>query len=74
VRVERGKPIDLATALRFLPLIVEQSPSEYDGYAVRWLVRSLAETPAASVEGAAQVANALAALPVDRGALDDLGG
>jgi hypothetical protein len=32
LRIERGKPIDLETAARFLPLIAEASPSEFDAW------------------------------------------
>ncbi len=65
LHIERGRPIDLATAVRFLPLIAERSPGAYSSYALRWLARWLAETPAASIDTAAQVAQALAALPAD---------
>ena len=37
LRVERGRPIELETAARFLPLIAAASPGEYDAYALRWL-------------------------------------
>jgi hypothetical protein len=34
-----GKPIDLATALRFLPLVVKERPDEFDAWVCRWLCR-----------------------------------
>jgi hypothetical protein len=39
LRIEYGDPIDLATALRFLPLIARESPREFDAWALRWLSR-----------------------------------
>lgn len=62
VRIERGKPISLATALRFLPLIARESPTEYDAWALRWLARWAAETQTATAEQAAEVAASLADL------------
>src|SRR5436305_607160 len=69
LRIER-KPIDLATAARFLPLIAKESPSEFDAWALRWLHRWLAETPTATIEHAADIAGALAELPSEPSALD----
>jgi len=63
LRLERGKPIDLATASRFLPLIAKESPQEFDAWALRWLSRWVSETPGATIEQAAEVAAALADLP-----------
>jgi hypothetical protein len=65
VRVERGRPIDLRTATGFLELIAKQSPREFDAYALRWLVRWVGETPAATIEQAAELAGALADLPAE---------
>jgi len=65
LRVERGQPIELATAARFLPLIAAASPGEYDAYALRWLARWVAETGAATIEQAAEIAASLADLPVE---------
>jgi hypothetical protein len=62
VSTERGRPIDLSTAAGFLPLIAKESPSEYDAWAVKWLVRWLNETPA-TIERAAELAGTLAELP-----------
>ena len=63
VRLERGKPIELGLAVRFLPLIAQESPGEYDTWALRWLSRWIAETPHATTEQAAEVAASLADLP-----------
>jgi len=71
VRIERGKPIDLETALRFLALIARESPREFDAWAVRWLVRWLTETPA-TIEQAAEVAASLADLRAEPTALDTI--
>jgi len=65
VRIERGQSIDLATAARFLPLIARESPGEFDSWAIRWLARWIAETPAARIAQAAEVAGALADLPTE---------
>ncbi len=65
VRLERGEPIDLATAARFLPLITAESRREYDAYALRWLARWASETPTATIEEAAEVAASLADLPTE---------
>ena len=65
LRVERGRPIELGTAARFLPLIASASPGEYDAYALRWLARWVSETGTATIEQAAEVAASLADLPVE---------
>jgi hypothetical protein len=65
VRLERGRPIELALAARFLPLIAAVSPSEYDAYALRWLARWVSETGTATIEQAAEIAASLADLPVE---------
>ncbi|MGO9488500.1 MAG: hypothetical protein ACLQBB_05675 [Solirubrobacteraceae bacterium] len=65
VRIERGAPIELATAVRFLPLIAAASPGEYDAYALRWLARWATETGTATIEQAAEVAASLADLPAE---------
>jgi hypothetical protein len=62
LRIERGRPIDLDTAERFLPLIADQSPAEYDAWAVRWLTRWLAESGAPTVEQVVAIAGRLEAL------------
>lgn len=63
VRIERGRPIELSLAARFLPLIAAASPGEYDAYALRWLARWVSETGTATIEQAAEVAASLADLP-----------
>jgi hypothetical protein len=63
VRLERGRPIELSLAARFLPLIASASPGEYDAYALRWLARWASETATATIEQAAEVAASLADLP-----------
>lgn len=65
VRLERGRPVELALAARFLPLIAAASPGEYDAYALRWLARWVAETGTATIEQAAEIAASLADLPVE---------
>lgn len=60
---DRGKPIDLAVALRFLPLVIAHRPGEFDTWSLRWLGRWISETPGAKIEQAAEVAAALADLP-----------
>jgi hypothetical protein len=72
VRIERGRPIGLELALRFLPLIARESPSEYDAWALRWLARWLTET-AATIDQAAEVAASLADLPAEPSALGAIG-
>jgi hypothetical protein len=62
LRIEKGKPIPLDVALRFLPLIATESPIEFDAWALRWLARWCAEAPAPSIEQAAEVAASLADL------------
>jgi hypothetical protein len=69
---DNGRPIPLALALRFLPLVATQSPSEFDAWATRWLVRWLGETGAPTAEGAAEVASMLAELPREPGVVDEL--
>jgi hypothetical protein len=74
LRLERGHPIDLATAARFLPLVAQQSPREFNLWALRWLARWASETPTATIEQAAEVAASLADLPAEPTALDTLTG
>ena len=73
LRIEDGHPIDLRTALRFLPLIARESPREFDLWAVRWLARWLAEAPTATIEQAAETAASLADLSSEPRALDPIG-
>ncbi len=72
VAEQSRRPLALATALRFLPLIARESPREFDAWALRWLVRWAGETPGATIERAAEVAAALAELPAEPSALDTL--
>ena len=69
LRHERGKPVDLDTAARFLPLIARESPGEYELWALRWLSRWLAESPTPTIERAVEVAASLAELPGEPGAV-----
>jgi hypothetical protein len=72
VTSERHKPIDLDTALRFLPLVIAQRLQEYDGWAVRWLGRWVSETPGVTIEQAAEIAGMLADLPTEPGTLQPI--
>jgi hypothetical protein len=63
VRLERGQPISLEFAARFLPLIARESPREYDAWALRWLTRWAQESGAVTIEQAAEIAASLADLP-----------
>jgi hypothetical protein len=71
LRIE-GKPIDLDTAARFLPLIAHESPREYDAWALRWLTRWLSESGARTIEQTADLLGLLADLPGDPDALEGL--
>jgi hypothetical protein len=71
---ERGHPIGLPLALRFLPLVVSQRLDAYDDFARRWLARWLSETPGATIEQAAEVAGALADLPTEPSVWETLRG
>lgn len=72
VRLERGRPIELGLAARFLPLIAAASPAEYDAYALRWLARWVTETGTATIEQAAEIAASLADLPIEPAMLETL--
>jgi hypothetical protein len=72
IATERGKPVDLDTALRFLPTVATKQRDSYDAWALRWLARWIAETPGASIDGALDVAAGLAALPVEPEAVEAL--
>ena len=69
VSEDSRRPLDLATALRFLPLIARESPREFDAWALRWLSRWISETPA-TIEQAAEVAAQLAHLPSEPSVFD----
>jgi hypothetical protein len=59
----RGRPIGLDHALELLPLVVARDLDAYDEWARRWLSRWLSESPGATIDGAAELAGALADLP-----------
>jgi hypothetical protein len=72
VAEERGGPIDLDLAARFLPLVAVQQPGQFDAWALRWLVRWIAETRGATIERAADIAGALADLQSEPSAAAEL--
>jgi hypothetical protein len=74
LKSDRGRPIPLELAARFLPLIAEQSQTEFDAWAVRWLTRWLLETGAPTIAGAGEVVGLLAALAEEPGAIETLRG
>jgi hypothetical protein len=60
---ERGRPLELELALRFLPLVASQRPERYDSWALRWLEQWCAQMrEVASVEEAADVASSIVAI------------
>jgi hypothetical protein len=61
---EHKRPLGLDLALEFLPLVAAQNPGSYDDWACRWLNRWLSETRGATIDTAAEIAGALAKLPV----------
>jgi hypothetical protein len=61
---ETGRPIGLDFALQLLPLIAARREL-YDAWALRWLARWVGESPGATIEQAADVAAALADLPIE---------
>jgi hypothetical protein len=60
VAEDQGRPLDLGTALRFLPAVGSQRPGEFDAWALRWLARWINETPKATISRAAEIACSLA--------------
>jgi hypothetical protein len=70
VAEDRGRPVELDLALRFLPLVAAQRPPAYDSWACRWLARWLTETDGATIDQAVDIAAGLAALPVEPEALE----
>lgn len=63
---ERGRPLDLELAAAFLPLVAQQRQELFDPWALRWLERWCErERERASVDDAAELAAALAEVPVD---------
>jgi hypothetical protein len=69
VEDQRGRPLDLQTALRFLPIVAAKDPAVFDAWALRYLARWLAETDCASIDVAANVAVALSDLRTEPQAL-----
>jgi hypothetical protein len=55
-----GRPLDLATALRFLPAVAAKRPDEFDAWALRWLTRWIGEAPTPTIGRAAEIACSLA--------------
>ncbi|HWX95223.1 MAG TPA: hypothetical protein VNZ01_00105 [Solirubrobacteraceae bacterium] len=60
VSEDQRRPLDLEMALRFLPVVAERRPGEFDAWALRWLTRWITETPGATVGRAAEIACSLA--------------
>ena len=60
-RREYGRPINLDIAVRFLPLLATDAAT-YDTWACRWLSRWLTETPAPTIEQAAELVGCLESL------------
>jgi hypothetical protein len=56
----RGRPLDLVSALRFLPAVAAKRPAEFDAWALRWLARWIGETPTPTIGRAAEIACSLA--------------
>ena len=54
------EPLDLETALRFIPLVAAQQPEQFDAWALRWLRRWIEEASEATIEQAADIACSLA--------------
>jgi len=67
-----GRPIQLDIAVRFLPVVAEQRPEDYDRWALRWLARWSIESPRATIEQAAEVAASLADLPAEPTAIETI--
>lgn len=63
--MERGQPVPLDVAARFLPLVAAEEPDAYSAWALRWLGRWVAERGAATVAQAAEVAATLADIPLE---------
>src|SRR5436305_4805719 len=71
VAEDRGRPIDLADALRFLPLVAVSEPEHYDAWARRWLLRWSGEM-APGIEAIAEVADQLADLPAEPSLFEEI--
>jgi len=70
ISADRGAPLDLDTAIRFLPLVASERPDTYDAWACRWLARWLTESRSVTIDRAAEIAAALAELPTEPTALE----
>jgi hypothetical protein len=64
VASDTGRPIGLDFALQLLPLAAARREL-YDAWALRWLARWLGESQGGTIEQAADVAAALADLPIE---------
>ncbi len=69
---EIRKPLHLELALRLVALAATQQVDVYDAWACRWLARWLIESPASTVDRAADIAAALAELPIEPSALETI--
>jgi hypothetical protein len=65
---EYGRPIQLDLALRLLSLATAEGT--YDAWACRWLARWLSESPAPTIDAAAELAGCLAELPAEPQSLE----
>jgi hypothetical protein len=63
-RESRTGQLPLKDAVEFLPVVIAQRPDEYDAWARRWLERWIT-TPEATINNTADIAAALAELPVE---------
>jgi hypothetical protein len=61
---EYGRPIQLDLALRLLSLAAAE-PHTYNAWSCRWLARWLGESPAPTIDVAAELAACLAELPAE---------
>jgi hypothetical protein len=72
VAEESRRPIALDVALGFLPLVARERTDDYDGWALRWLVRWATESPDATIDRAAEIACSLADAHGEPLALDSI--
>jgi hypothetical protein len=66
------RPIPLDVALRFLSVVAMERPEQHDAWALRWLVRWIAEAPDATIDRTAEVACSLADAHREPLALDSI--
>lgn len=69
---ETGRPIPLDLALRLVELAAPQNADAYEVWACRWLARWLVEARGVTIDRAADIAAALAELPVEPSALETI--